>query len=140
MHIYKRKIHYYETDQMGIVHHSNYIRFFEEARVSYLEAIGYPYQKLEARNLFSPLTGVNCRYHAPLVFGDEILIIPRLSFFNGVRMHVSYTIKKADDTETLYASGETQHCFTNRSGRPVSLKKMATDVYTLFSSYVIEGE
>ena len=46
-HIYKRKVNYYETDAMQIVHHSNYIRFLEEARISFMDKIGLPYKKIE---------------------------------------------------------------------------------------------
>ena len=59
---YIHKVHYYETDKMGITHHSNYIRWMEEARVAFLDEIGWSYSKLEEVGLISPVLGVNCRY------------------------------------------------------------------------------
>ena len=49
------KVQYYETDQMGVVHHSNYIRWFEEARAEWMEAVGLPYAQLEAEGIASPV-------------------------------------------------------------------------------------
>ena len=52
---YKRQVNYYETDKMGIVHHSNYIRFFEEARIDFLDKIGLNYKKIEDMGLIMPV-------------------------------------------------------------------------------------
>ena len=56
---YEHKAQYYETDRMGIIHHSNYIRWFEEARVDFLEQIGMPFETVEARGLSSPVLSVS---------------------------------------------------------------------------------
>ena len=53
------RVQYYETDRMGVTHHSNYIRFMEEARVAYLEQLGFPCAELERRGVISPVTAVN---------------------------------------------------------------------------------
>ena len=71
---YIHKVHYYETDKMGITHHSNYIRWMEEARVAFLDEIGWSYSKLEEVGLISPVLGVNCRYLLSTVFDEEIRI------------------------------------------------------------------
>ena len=55
-------VQYYETDRMGITHHSNYIRFMEEARVDFLKNIGWGYDKLEEDGVVSPVVSVNCNY------------------------------------------------------------------------------
>ena len=73
MRYYDRKINYYETDQMGIVHHSNYIRFFEEARCSFMEQSGYPYARLEEEDIISPTLEVSCRYIHPVRYGDTVI-------------------------------------------------------------------
>ena len=72
--VYIRKINYYETDKMGITHHSNYIRFMEEARISFLEQIGCGYEKWERDGIVSPVIGIECDYKRPTTFGDEIRI------------------------------------------------------------------
>lgn len=69
---YIHKVNYYETDKMGIVHHSNYIRFMEEARIKYLDEIGYPMSRLEADGITSPVVSINCEYKQPTTFADEI--------------------------------------------------------------------
>ena len=60
--IFERKINYYETDRMGVVHHSNYIRFLEEARCDWLEKAGMPFSVLEENGITIPVLGVNCTY------------------------------------------------------------------------------
>ena len=62
MSTYKHTIQYYETDKMGITHHSNYIRFMEEARIHFLKEAGWPYEKLEEEGVISPVVGVTCDY------------------------------------------------------------------------------
>ena len=71
---YKHKVQYYETDQMAVVHHSNYIRWFEEARVELLERIGMSYDRLEREGLISPVLGVKAQYKSMVRFGDSVEI------------------------------------------------------------------
>ena len=78
------RVQYYETDRMGVTHHSNYIRFMEEARVAYLEQLGFPYAELERRGVISPVTAVNCKYLATTTFDDRITVDVRVEAFNGV--------------------------------------------------------
>ena len=73
--IYERKVMYYETDRMRIVHHSNYIRWFEEARLYYMEKRGLPYEKMEENGVMIPVLSVDCRYHVPVKFGQTVLIL-----------------------------------------------------------------
>ena len=78
---YEHKTQYYETDQMGIIHHSNYIRWFEEARTDLLEQIGMGYDTLEAQGIISPVLSVHCEYKSMTHYGDAVVILP-----NGVKM------------------------------------------------------
>lgn len=68
-------VRYYETDQMGIVHHSNYIRYFECGRVDMLKQIGLPMEKIEASGVMMPVVGVECRYRGPARFGDVLKVV-----------------------------------------------------------------
>ena len=72
--MYRRKVFYYETDQMGIVHHSNYIRWFEEARIDYMEQLGLGYDKMEEQGIISPVLSVEASYLRMLHFGDSVEI------------------------------------------------------------------
>ncbi len=71
---FERKINYYETDKMGVVHHSNYIRFLEEARCYLLDKIELPFSLLEENGITIPVLGVNCEYKYHITFGDIIQI------------------------------------------------------------------
>ena len=130
---YTHKAQYYETDQMGIVHHSNYIRWFEEARVAFMDQMGFGYDKMEKSGVSSPVIEAKCAYRSSARFHDEVLIFVRIDQFTGTRMTVSYQVIDARD-HTLRAEGETRHCFLNRQGRPVSLKKENPEAFRLFLS------
>lgn len=69
---YRRKVQYHETDKMGITHHSNYIKWMEEARIAFLESIHLPFQLVEERGIASPVVGVSVDYKNPVTFGDEL--------------------------------------------------------------------
>lgn len=120
--IFERKINYYETDKMGVVHHSNYIRFLEEARCNWLEKEKMPFSSFEENGITIPVLGVNCTYKYHVTFDDIIVIKVFVKEYSGVRMTVGYEVtdKKTGKTVLL---GETKHCFTNKNLKPINLKK-----------------
>lgn len=128
---FDRRINYYETDRMGVVHHSNYIRFLEEARCHMLDAAGMPYSAFEAQGVMIPVLGVNCNYKLHVTFDDIIQIKPLVKDFNGVRLTMSYEItnKKTGD---LVLTGETKHCFTDMNLKPIRLQKQIPEFYDKF--------
>ena len=71
---YNHRVQYYETDQMGCVHHSNYIRWFEESRSDYLAYLGMDYDKMEAAGVISPVLTVEAAYHSMTRYGEEVSI------------------------------------------------------------------
>ncbi|MDU6522658.1 MAG: acyl-CoA thioesterase, partial [Enterococcus sp.] len=87
---YVRKPFYYETDKMGIIHHANYIRWFEEARVDVLSFMDYPFEKIEADGIMIPVLGVSSEYKEMIRFGDEIVIQPIVTKYTGTRMNFEY--------------------------------------------------
>ena len=117
---YIRKVQYHETDKMGVAHHSNYIKWMEEARVDFLDRIGYGYVKLEADGIISPVLTVECEYKKPLHFGDEFAVLPEILEFKGIRLVIGYTFTLAGET---VATGKTSHCFLTPEGRPIALKR-----------------
>lgn len=127
---YIRRAKYYETDQMAVIHHSNYIRWFEEARIDFLEKIGLGYDKIEAAGVYSPVLSVTCEYKSSIKFHEEVIIIPKLEFFNGIRMTITYRILDAVSRQ-VRATGLTGHCFISRDFKPVSLKKGYKDMYDI---------
>lgn len=119
---YEHQTQYYETDQMGIIHHSNYIRWFESARIWYMQQIGVNYAEMEKAGIISPVLEVNCVYKSMVHFGDVVEIIPKVEKYNGVKLELSYRVLDKETGE-LRTCGGSGHCFLNREGRPVSLKK-----------------
>lgn len=124
MYPYKHKAQYYETDQMGIVHHSNYIRWFESARMEYMEQAGIPYKKMEEIGVISPVLTVSCEYRNMTRFGDTVLVTARIKSYNGIRLVLSYEVRD-EATGALNAAGESSHCFLSREHKLLSLKKAA---------------
>lgn len=116
------KVQYYETDKMGIVHHSNFIRWFEEARVDFLERIGLPYEKMEEKGIFSPVLEIECRYEKSVCFGENAEIKTELVELGNVKFAFKYRIINPETGEEK-AAGTSRHCFINSKGKPVSLKK-----------------
>ena len=130
--IFERKINYYETDRMGIVHHSNYIRFLEEARCAFLDALDMPYSMLESLGIMIPVLGVQCDFKHHVTFNDTILIDVSIKAFNGVRLVMQYTITEKN-SGNLVLVGETKHCFTNTDLKPINLKKHFANIYEKFN-------
>ena len=129
--MFERKINYYETDRMGVVHHSNYIRFLEEARCEWLEKTDMPFSKLEENGITIPVLGVSCTYKYHVTFEDTILVSTKITEYTGVRMKVEYEVTDKK-TGKLVLLGETKHCFTDRNLKPINLKKYAPEISNKF--------
>lgn len=129
--IYERKINYYETDRMGVVHHSNYIRYLEEARTEWLEVLNMPFDLLEKNKITIPVLGVNCTYKYHVTFGDTILIKTYAKEYTGVRMTIGYEVTDKKNGN-IVLTGETKHCFTDRNLKPINLKKYAPQFHEKF--------
>lgn len=130
---WKHKVQYYETDQMGIVHHSNYIRWFEEARVDMLEQIGAGYDRFEADGVISPVLAVESEYKQMVRFGDTVEIRAAVEEFNGIRLTIAYQVVRISDG-ALCCTGKSRHCFLDGGGRPVSLKRSFSEYNQAISS------
>lgn len=127
---YIHKVHYYETDQMKITHHSNYIRWMEEARVDYLEKIGFGYDRIEAEGIISPIISVHCDYKKSTTFHDVVQIDINIKEYKGTRLTLEYIMTNYN-TKEVVAIGETTLCFLNTEGRPIILKKENPQLDTL---------
>ena len=136
---YLRPVNYYETDKMAIVHHSNYIRWMEEARLDYMERAGLDYEEMERRGIIMPVTSVSCRYLRSAVYGDTVRIYVKPTLFNGVRAGFGYGIRIGDDDRDA-AVGESSHCFLDTATRvPLNLKKRYPEFYERAIA-LMEGE
>lgn len=120
---YIHKVQYYETDRMAIVHHSNYIRWFEEARLDYMKNNGVDYASIENKGVFMPVINVNCEYKYSAKFGDWAVIETNLTKYNGIVMEFSY-VAYLQDTDVVLVRGNSKHCFIDENTRkPVNMKK-----------------
>ena len=129
---YQHLAKYYETDQMGIIHHSNYIRWCEEARIDYMNQIGLTYKKMEDEGIISPVLEVNCQYLNMMYFDDLATIKVSVTDYTGVRFAFKYEIYNQNNK--LCTTGTSRHCFMTRDGRPVSLKRAKPEFDQLFKN------
>lgn len=132
---FERRINYYETDAMGIVHHSNYIRFLEEARCHLLDEAGYSYKKIEDNGVMIPVLEVNCKYKHPARYDDLIVIDVVIEELKGAKMIISYTVINKE-TGDLIIEAQTKHCFTDSNLKPVLLKKFRPEMNKVLEKYL----
>ena len=129
---YRHKVQYYETDQMGIVHHSNYIRWFEEGRIDLMEQMGLGYEQMEEKGILSPVLSVEADYLRMVHFGDTVTIQKFIKKYHGIKLTVGYEII-SDRTGMVHCRGTSKHCFINRQGKPLSLKQSCIEIHNLFA-------
>ncbi len=129
--IYERKVNYYETDAMKVVHHSNYIRFLEESRIYYMDKMGLPYSKMEEEGIMIPVLSVNCEYKHPASFDEILEIEVHIKEYSGVKLIMEYVITNKN-TGLICLTGETKHCFTDKNMKPISLKKVKPYMHEKF--------
>lgn len=127
---------YYETDQMGIVHHSNYIRWMEEARMDAMSQFGISYRGMEEGGIISPVVSVSCQYKSMVHFDDTVQIQVKVIKYNGVRLDLEYGMTDRDSGE-LRTIGTSTHCFLDREGRVISLKRDRPEIDERFRQMLL---
>lgn len=132
---YEHFTQYYETDKMGIVHHSNHIRWLEEARVHMMDQIGFGYDRMEAEGIFSPVVEVSCRYKGMVHFHEWVQITVKVRKYNGVRLCLDYEVIRKEG-QKLCATASSTHCFTDREGQIVMLKKVCPELDRKLSALI----
>lgn len=128
---YEHHAKYYETDQMGIIHHSNYVKWMEEARIDLMDQIGLNYRQMEEMEIISPVLSISVEYHSMVHFDDTVVIQTKLVKYNGIKMEVEY-IMTDKETGELRTTARSSHCFLNRAGKPISLKRSYPELDTKF--------
>ena len=126
--VYTHQAQYYETDQMGIIHHSNYIRWMEEARIAYMDQMGFPYRAVEEAGIMSPVLSVQCEYRSMTHFGDRVGIEVSLRSFKGVKYEIAYVMRD-EKTGEVRAEGLSKHCYLKKDGKPSNIKKDLPALY-----------
>ena len=115
------RVRYAETDQMGIVYHSNHFIWFEVGRVDLMRQLGLTYKQMEKEDqLFIPLVDARCRYKAPALYDDELIVRTHVRNFRERIIVFAYELVRASD-QTLLAEGETTHVITGADFKPRGL-------------------
>ena len=119
-------VRYYETDQMGIVHHSNYIRYFECARNNMMREFGYPIEKCEEDGVTIPIVSLECRYKYSLRMGDVARVVAIVDSVPMAKLRIRQEVYNQDDV--LCAAGEVVLGFLNKAtGRPARAPQQLVD-------------
>jgi acyl-CoA thioester hydrolase len=126
--VHRIRVRFVETDAMGIVHHSNYLAYFEETRVAYLRHIGHPFTEWREAGLESPVLESFVQYRRPLEFDDEIDVRLRLAEVTRATFQMAYliTVDDADRVAQPRATGVTVHGCVTQGGRPTRLPAWLT--------------
>ena len=102
---YSRDVNYYETDRMGVIHHSNYLRILEEARLAWMEDNLMPYAEMERQGIVVPFTESRSAFTGFLRFGDTFRVDMELFKFTGLRMYFRYRVFNETTGERLQGCG-----------------------------------
>jgi acyl-CoA thioester hydrolase len=107
------RVRYVETDQMGVVYHTNFLIWFEVGRVEFLRQLGFTYRDMECEDgCYIAVVDARCRYKVPARYDDQIVV---RTFFKNLRsslIHFGYEILREPEM-TLLAEGETTHIVTD---------------------------
>ena len=130
------RVRYAETDQMGVVHHANYLLYFEDARTKFCEDMGFPYAELEASGYLSPVVSIECSYGASLVYGDVATVVTRVTEVRPAKLVYAYEIYRQGQmpgVDKPCATGRSTHCIVDaQTFKPVSMKRVAPELYARY--------
>jgi len=122
MYEYTRGVFYYETDKMGVVHHSNYARWLEEARTEYFNDAGLAYAETENFGVMIPVTNMNLKFKRFSRYGDRFTVRVRMIKYNGVRFDMAYTV--INQLDQILLDAVSGHAFVGANHQPVALSKV----------------
>ena len=120
---------------MGITHHSNYIRWMEEARVDFLRQLGWGYERLEAESVASPVTALACKYRTSTTFADVITVQVSVAELKNATMKIAYVMRRQDG-QTVF-EGFSEHCFLNSEGKVLRLRRELPDFYAALTQQLV---
>lgn len=129
----KIKVRYVETDQMGVVHHSNYYAWFEVGRTELLAEGGLPYSSIEEQGIMFPLVESSCKYKEGARYEDLLIIKSYIEEIKAAKFTMSYEVIREGDKKVL-ATGKTIHAITDKNLNLVNIKKVNTEVWNLLHS------
>jgi acyl-CoA thioester hydrolase len=123
------RVRYAETDQMGVVYHSNHFIWFEVGRVELMRQLGFSYKDMERdEQCFIAVVDARCRYKAPAHYDEEIVVRTHLKNVRDKMIHFGYELLRAD-TRELLAEGETTHIVADAQMQPRALPEKYMQVF-----------
>ncbi|SKA89069.1 acyl-CoA thioester hydrolase [Clostridium sp. USBA 49] len=123
------KVRYVETDQMGIVHHSNYYIYFEAAREDFIKGAGISYKYIEDTGIMMPLIETQCRYIEGAKYGDNIKIETTLEELTPVKITLNYNVIRESDNK-LISKGKTIQTFVDKNNfKIINIKKKNPEIW-----------
>lgn len=126
----KLTVRYAETDQMAIVHHSNYPVWYEAGRTDFIKAMGMSYSQIEAQGILFPLLELHCKYIQAAKYEDLVVIETTLTKLSVVKAEFSYRVYRESDG-VLLNTGSTIHGMVTKELRPVNMKKEKPEIYAM---------
>lgn len=142
-HQYNIRVPYKDTDKMGVVHHGNYVTWFEMARVEWMRHYEVDYQQLEELGFLLPVLGVNVEYHQSARFDDCVALFVKVSNYSPVRLEFYYEARKISEEAFQYgnknsepygellAKGTTKHMWVKEDWKPARMNRVAPQVYKI---------
>lgn len=112
--VHAHRVPFYETDAMGVVHHSNYVRYLELARILWLDEHHRPYRDYVADGLHFATTRVEVDYLRPAAYDDLLAVATWLEWVRGASLRMAYEIRRGGD---VLVRGATEHAVVDLSGR-----------------------
>ncbi len=134
MFTYERRACYHETDQMGVIHHSNYLKWMEEARIHLLDHCGFSYKFMEENGIISPVTNISIDYKVSCLFDSIAVISVKITEYSGVKMTLEYEIYNKE-TKEIYAKASSKHCFI-KDKKIVSLKRALPEAHQRMVDFI----
>lgn len=131
---FEHRTKYHETDQQGIIHPSNYLNWMEDARMNLMEQMGLSFKQMLDMEISSPVISQSIEYRSPINFDEIVVVDTKLLAYDGHEMEIAYRIyDKATGEDRAVA--KTRHCFVNKSGMPISMKRAHPELDTKFFEF-----
>lgn len=131
------RVRYQETDQMGIVYHTNYVNWMEWGRTELIREAGLPYQEVENVGLMLPIVHLQVDFKGSAKYDDIVSINTRIKEATPLRLSFEYEIKTG---EALLIRGESEHVWLNRTFKPTRVDKCHPELFALIRQITSELE
>jgi|SRR5690625_3741642 len=145
-HQHQLRVHYQDTDQMGVVHHANYVGWFEIGRTEMMRNAGIAYSEMEKLGLLLPVVNIDIQYRRPARYDEKVSIFTNIISFSAVRLEFEYEVRlleedlsstNSDSKQAMepygkfLTKGNTKHMWVDRDWKPTRIDKAAPEVFSL---------